>query len=410
MAFGVTGCQAKKPPTTRPAIAPAIDYASPLPNGELALRKISPGEYPDFSKALAAANIADLRQSAQNSLVYLNRPASKRKYPYLDITHDRAAASVRAFLRMIDGGAFSLPADQFNKAIAQQFEVYQSIGAPAPDGSGYTRQVLFTGYFTPTYDASLTRGGAYQFPLYKRPAGLKTDETGDVSNRQLPDGSLAPCYTRREIEGGKLAGDELVWLTSRWNAYVVTIQGSARLRLPDGRIMEVGYAGSNGYTPVSPGRAMVKDGVIPKASLTFEGLRQYFAAHPDMMDKYLSNNPRTVFFAPVQGGPFGALNVPVTKLASIATDKAVYPPAMVAFLSVPMPASQASLPAAVAGSAGAPYAGFMLDQDRGGAIRSAGRCDIYMGIGDRAEQTAGYQLSAGKLYYLAIKSEFISSQ
>jgi membrane-bound lytic murein transglycosylase A len=49
------------------------------------------------------------------------------------------------------------------------------------------------------------------------------------------------------------------------------------------------------------------------------------------------------------------------------------------------------------------FSGFLLDQDRGGAIRSAGRCDIYMGIGQQAEQTAGYQLNPGELYYLAVK-------
>lgn len=398
----LSGCQAKKRPVA-PQALPAIDYSSELPKGQVALRKISPGEYPDFSRALRVANIVDLHKSIENSLSWLSRPSSRKKYPYLDISHDRAVASLRAFEALIDGGAFSLPPEQFNRTIADRFEVYQSIGAPAPDGSGYTRKVLFTGYFTPTYEASLTRGGPYQFPLYKRPADLRTDETGDVASRLTPQGSLVPYYTRQEIESGKLAGDELVWLTSRWNAYVITVQGSARLRLPDGRIMEVGYAGSNGREYVSPGRQMVADHVISSSQMNFQTLRDYFEHHPRAMDKYLWINPRTVFFAEVHGGPFGALNVPVTNLATIATDKSVYPPAMLAFLTVPIPAENARLLGA-AELGPQPYAGFMLDQDRGGAIRSAGRCDIYMGIGQRAEQTAGYQLNPGQLYYLAVKS------
>jgi membrane-bound lytic murein transglycosylase A len=391
------GCQ------PRPQPLPAINYAEPLPEGQVALRKIATAQYPDFSKALAAANLDDLRASARNSLDWLNRPSSKNKYPYLDIDHDRAVASVRAFIQFIDSGAFTLPPDAFNRRIAEEFEVYQSIGAPSPDGRGSTNQVLFTGYFTPTYDASPTRGGAFQWPLFKRPKDLVGTSGSDSASRRSAEGSLVPYYTRQEIESGALAGDELVWLTSRWNAYVITIQGSARLRMPDGHIMEVGYAGFNGYPYASPGKQMIADGLIPEKEISLETMRRYFDAHPEAMDKYLWRNPRTVFFTEVHGGPFGSLNVPVTRLASIATDKDVYPPAMVAFLSVPIPAMDDAFPGQPASLRQREFSGFLLDQDRGGAIRSAGRCDIYMGIGARAEQTAGHQLNAGQLYYLAAK-------
>ena len=43
--------------------------------------------------------------------------------------------------------------------------------------------------------------------------------------------------------------------------------------------------------------------------------------------------------------------------------------------------------------------GWRLDQDTGGAIRAAGRCDIYFGIGDGAERLAGAQFSFGRMYY-----------
>jgi membrane-bound lytic murein transglycosylase A len=400
------GCQPKKPPAPVPT---AIDFTQELPPGAVALRKVSPGQYPDFSQALRTVSPGDLRRSTENSLAYLRRASSEKKYPYLDISHDRAVASLVAFREMIDTGAFALPPEQFNRAIADRFEVYQSIGAPSPDGGGYTNKVLFTGYFTPTYDANLTRGGTYQWPLYKRPADLRGDESGDNVNRLTPEGTLVPYYTRREIESGALAGQELVWLTSRWNAYVVTVQGSARLRLPDGRIMEVGNAGTNGREYAKVGEKLAADGLIARKDLNFDTMRAYFAAHPETMDKYLWTNERTAFFAERPGGPFGALNVPVTKFASLATDKAVYPPAMVAFLSVPIPAGEAVFPVSTAGSGDGPrpFAGFALDQDRGGAIRSAGRCDIYMGIGDRAQQVSGHQLNAGELYYLAVKPELM---
>ena len=387
------GCQPKRPPAPQQA---KIDYAAPLPEGQMALREIPPSEYPDFSRGLLSGDVEALKRSVDNSISYMTRPSSRKTYPYLTITHERAIASLRAFRQLLDQAPFRGTSQDLNRLITDRFVVYQSVGAPKPGDQGYTGEVLFTGYFTPTYDASLTRGGPYQWPLYKRPADLITDESGERAGRKSESGTV-PYYARQDIEGGHLlAGTELVWLTSRWDAYVVTIQGSGRLRLPDGRIMEVGYAGTNGYTYTSPGRQMVKDGLIPQDQLSFETMRAYFQAHPEAMDKYLWMNQRTTFFTETHGGPFGSLNAPVTPFATIATDKAVYPPGMVAFVDAPTAYAGQSLDGR-----------FMLDQDRGGAIRSAGRCDIYMGIGQGAEQMSGRQLSPGKLYYLFLKPALV---
>jgi membrane-bound lytic murein transglycosylase A len=297
-------------------------------------------------------------------------------------------------------------AETINQQIRQNFEVYQSVGAPSPDGSGYSGQVRFTGYFTPIYNASMTRGGAFQWPIYKRPADLVSDPvTGDVKGRKQADGSVVPgYYTRAQIESGQLSGQELCWLTSRFEAYVVTVQGSGRLRLPDGSIYEVGYAGHNGYPYGSIAEKMVSDGVISADSVSLKTLTDYFNAHPGDMDKYLSSNPRTVFFTERRGGPFGSLNEPVTPLATIATDKEdpdIYPRAMAAFLVTTLPNGGGS------GGGSDPFRAFMLDQDTGGAIRASGRCDIYMGVGDAAADLAGRELSEGQMYYVALKPELV---
>jgi membrane-bound lytic murein transglycosylase A len=389
-----TGCKKNKPA--------AVNFSQELPPGKLALRKIRPEEYPDFAKSTWNLNV--MGQSVDASLQYMAHPSSERHFPYLDITHERAVASLRAFREMIDkayaqGGAAG---DYVNSDIRARFEVYKSIGAPNPQG-GYTDRVLFTGYCTPIYDASLTRTGEYQWPLYRRPKDLATDPvTGETSGRKNPDGSVTPYYARGEIEGQNvLAGQEFVWLKSRWEAYVVTIQGSARLRLTDGRIYEIGYAGHNGHEYSSPGKQLVADGVITPEQLNIKTLGAYFAANPAAADKYLWLNKRTVFFTERRGGPFGSLNVPVTTFASIATDKEVYPRAMPAFLNVPVPRTDNP-------NTTWNFSGFMMDQDTGGAIRASGRCDIFMGIGPDGEQLAGHQLHEGELYYVALKPEYVS--
>ena len=393
-ALVLAGCQARKPPG--PSQPQALDYARELPAGEKALRKIPPEQYPDFSGW--RTNPADLARSIDNSLAYLSAPSSGAFFPYLDITRDRAVATLRAMRHMLatPGGP------DWNALVRQKFEVYQSVGAPKPDdAAGYTGQVLFTGYYTPICDASPTRSGPFQWPLYKKPADLPPAAGG-------PDGAAgggARYYTRAEIErDGRLAGQELVWLRSRWEAYVVTVQGSGRLRMPDGRLADVGYAGTNGHPYVSPGKRMVDDGVIPKDQLSFFGLRRYFDAHPEAMDRYLLANPRTTFFTFSTGGIRGCLNVPVTAFATLATDKDVYPRAMPAFVVTRVP-SAGGTGADSSDSSG--YRGFMLDQDAGGAIRAAGRCDLYMGVGPDAEQSAGRQLYPGQLYYLALKPEWV---
>jgi membrane-bound lytic murein transglycosylase A len=149
---------------------------------------------------------------------------------------------------------------------------------------------------------------------------------------------------------------------------------------------------------------MVSDGVLGKEQVSADALRRYFAGHPQDMNTYLWHNPRTVFFAERPGGPFGSLNVPVTPRATIATDKKVYPPGLPAMVVLRQPLSP---PAArrVKFTRGGwePAHLLVLDQDTGGAIRAAGRCDVYLGVGGEAEREAGDLLAEGELYYLVAK-------
>jgi membrane-bound lytic murein transglycosylase A len=392
----VAGCRQQKP---------AVDFDQPLPPGTLALRKLSPGEYPDFSRC--TWNLGLLPRSIDASIKYLGHPSSRQFFPYMDITHERAVATLLAFRDVIAAATGRSDAGPFiDQQIRERFEVYKSIGAPRTGGDGYTERVLFTGYYTPIFDASPTPVGDFRWPVYRRPPDLVTDDMGRTLGRRTPEGQIVPYWTRRQIEAeGRLAGHELLYLNSRWAAYVVTVQGSAKLRMPDGSMKEIGFAGHNGHEYTSPGRRMVADGVIEARSLNFRTLSNYFAAHPDAMDRYLWLNDRTVFFTERPGGPFGALNVPVTQFASIATDKNdlpnAYPRAMPAFLSVPIPRTDNP-------AQNWHFTGFMMDQDSGGAIRASGRCDIYMGEGAAGEQLAGHQLNEGELYYIALKHELVA--
>jgi len=377
----LAGCQ-------RPEAMP--DYNRPLPPGELALRKITnPERIPDFT--YGCYNMADMATAIDNSLNYLSKPSSRQFFPYGRITHEQAVETLRAFKELINSG---LRGERLNKAIIERFDVYESVGC---DGKG---TVLFTGYYTPIFDGSPVRTERFQYPLYSPPDNLVKDRYGEVLGLRGPDGRLKPLPSRAEIEqSGILKGKELLWLGDPFEVYIAQVQGSAKIRMPDGRLITVGYAASNGHPYRSIAEQLIKDGKIAPEKISLSAMIDYFKQHPDEVERYIMQNPRFVFFQKCEGPPRGSLNEPVTPLRTIATDKSIYPRACLAFI-------ETKLPRMIDGRIYRdPYFGFALDQDTGGAIRAPGRCDVYMGIGDKAGKLAGQTYQEGKLYYLFIKQQ-----
>jgi len=375
------GCKTQ-PEQIKPA------YDRPLPPGMHALRKITdPAQIPDFTAA--AADLRDLRESIANSLSYLSKPSSRGFFPSGDITHAHTVESLEAFLEMLESG---LQGAQLNQAIRENFDVYISIGC---DDHG---TVLFTGYYTPIFDGSMERSAEFKYPLYQQPDDLVKGPNGEILGRRTSDGQVIPYPQRAVIEGAKmLRGKELIWLGDAFEAYIAHVQGSAKARLPDGQLATVGYAANNGHEYQSVGQAMVKDGIIGSDQLSLSAMIEYFKANPDMVDTYVRQNPRFVFFREEGGEPRGSLNEEVTQMRTIATDKSIFPRAALGFISTTLPQLVAGQPAIQ------PYTGFVLDQDTGGAIRAPGRCDVYMGVGDMAGQLAGQTYQEGQLYYLFVK-------
>jgi len=370
----------------RPPEGPEKDYYRPLPPGVNALRKITdPTQLPDFRPAFAADRAA-LLVALERSITYFTYPSSRRYYPVQGITHDRAQRSLAAFREILQTAG---SAEEFQQRTVEAFDVYQSVGC---NDRG---TVLFTGYYTPIFDARQAPDAEYRWPLYKLPPDLVKDSEGRCLGRRTADGSIVPYHTRGDIDDGALAGQELVWLKDRFEAYIVTIQGSAKLRLEDGTLMNIGYAANNGYEYTSAALAMLEDGVISRAQLSLSGLMKFFGKRPDLMSKYLPLNRRYIFFRESGGAPRGSLGLEVTPYASLATDKDIFPRGCLTFVDTYIPSA--------AGGEQKPFQRFLLDQDTGGAIRAAGRADIYIGVGDEAGRMAGWTYAEGKLYYLFLK-------
>jgi len=367
-----------------------LEYSKPLPPGELALRKITdPAEIPDFTEA--CYDLSNLKLAINNSLNYLKKPTSRQFFPYGDIEHKQAEDSLKAFLTMIDSG---YKGEQLNILIRDQFDVYTSVGC---DDEG---TVLFTGYYTPIFEGSNESSERFKYPLYSQPEDLEKDSEGNTLGRRTGNG-IVPYPPRAELENsGMLKGKEIMWLSDPFEVYLVHVQGSAKIRQPDGSLIGIGYAANNGHEYKSIGQQMVNDGKISKDQMSLSAMIAYFKAHANEVSEYIGINPRFVFFRIENGPPRGSINEPVTALRTIATDKSVYPRACLAFLSTSLPRLNGR------DVSQNPYSGFALDQDTGGAIRAPGRCDVYMGEGETAGRLAGQTYREGRLYYLFIKPEY----
>lgn len=367
--------QAIPTPTASPSLPPAP---------ALQRLKTSPSNLPpDLRLYGPQSDRFALLKSIDRSLSYLNSAAAVqtyRAYPIAGITRDRVIRSLKRFKTLVQSA--KTPEDLRQKVEAE-FDFYQASGK---DGQG---TVGFTGYFEAVYGASRTPTADYRYPLYRKPRDF--------------DRWSRPHPTRLELEGkdglqaskGKLKHYELVWMRDRLQAFLVQVQGSARLALTDGTTMTIGFDGNTDYPYVGIGREMVKDGKFPLETLTLPTIVQYLQDHPAELDEYLPRNNRFVFFRNTQGAlATGSIGQSVTANRSIATDKKLMPPGALALMDTELPNDQLQ-PERVGQ--------FVLDQDTGGAIVGPGRVDVFMGTGDRAKAKAGLVRSSGKLYYLILK-------
>ncbi|MDP2577965.1 MAG: MltA domain-containing protein [Candidatus Palauibacterales bacterium] len=335
-------------------------------------------------------------ESLNRSLLWFDKPSSRDLYPVAGVTHEWAQASVYAFGRLVSGDE---SAQVVAGRIHQEFELHASVGS---DGRG---SVLFTGYYSPSFQGSLTASSEYGYPLYRRPDDLVIDErSGEVLGRQVGEGDgFEPYPTRaRLLASGALEGLELVWLRDGFEAYTIQIQGSALIRLPDGTSINVGYDGTNGRPYTSISLELVADGKLREDELSLPEVKDYFRRNPEALEVYARRNDRFVFFRVDSGEnwPAGSLGLKVTPLRSLATDKAFFPPGAVVLVETAAPAE---------GGGTRRLFQFMLDQDTGGAIKSPGHADIYYGIGPLAEVLAGAQYAKGRLYYLLLRPERIDA-
>ena len=255
-----------------------------------------------------------------------------------------------------------------------------------------------TGYYEPEIAGSRTAAAGFAVPLYRRPPDLVEVDLGtfarDLKGRKLrgriKGEALVPFPARADVMAGALAGKglELAWAADPYEAFFLEIQGSGRLKLPDGSIMRIGYDSQNGRDYVAIGKVLRDQNELPKGGVSMDSILGWLRANPAKAPAILAANPSVVFFREVTGeGPIGAMGVPVTPRVSVAADPLFIP------LGAPLRVTTTL-------SGNRPLAALMVAQDTGGAIKGANRIDLFMGAGPQARADAGAQQAAAQIAVL----------
>ena len=263
-----------------------------------------------------------------------------------------------------------------------------------------TTPAFVTGYYEPELKGSTTRSARYPVPLHRMPGDLIQVDLGEFRDTlkgeriagRVENGRLKPYFPRADIAKGALDGRELelIWVDDPVEAFFLEIQGSGRVRLEDGRLLRLGFAGQNGWRYVAIGRVLLDQGDLKADDVSMQSIKAWLAANPAKARAILDRNPSYVFFRFLEGdGPIGAQGVALTPGRSLAVDRTHVPYGTPVFVDLAHPDSPGGI-----------LRRLVVAQDTGGAIRGAGRGDFFLGPGREAGEIAGRMKARGTFYLL----------
>jgi membrane-bound lytic murein transglycosylase A len=358
------------PPVVTPAPPPPVVTPTPPPSTPAGADALETGVSLDRPRVLvpeeAARALAAFRASC---------PALKRRVDASQLTKPG------------DWDALCAEAASLDPSFAPGFFYYRFDWARIGDGRAFA-----TGYYEPEIEGSRTPLPGYA-PVYRPPTDLVrcTQDNGKQGRLDPRTGRCGLYYHRSEIEDGALAnrGLELAWAKDPVELFFVEIQGSGRIRFPDGSVMHIGYANQNGRDYVAIGKLLRDRGVFEPGKASMAAIKQWIRDNPEAGRALMRENGSYVFFQQLDGsGPLGALGVPVTPHGTVAADPYFVPLGAPVFLTLDRPGAS----------------GLWVAQDTGGAIKGANRFDTFWGAGPEAVAAAGDMAASGSALILLPKA------
>ncbi len=371
------------PPSTPPVpVRPPIAVPTPLPTP------------PPSAVLLGVRPAAPLSAAALSAKAVAALASFRESCPRLLARTDASGLTANDDWRPSCAAAATWPESDAANFFTTWFE-------PVTVGAG---TAFVTGYFEPEIAGSRTRQAGFDVPVYGQPPELVRDWPDEVPpdqrtgrppvGRRDETGRFVLYHDRAAIEDGALAGRglEIAWVADPIEFFFLQVQGSGRLRAPDGSVMRIGYAGQNGRDYVALGKLMRDRGLIGEGPGLYpgsmQGIMRYLREHPEEGREMMRANPSWVFFREVKGdGPLGSLNVPVRPQVSVAADPRYVPLGAPVWLDVDR----------------GEVDGLWIAQDVGGAIKGANRFDSFWGSGEAARVTAGGMAARGRAVVLLPK-------
>ena len=257
---------------------------------------------------------------------------------------------------------------------------------------------VITGYYEPLLYGSLKKTKEYKYPVYKTPEDLiivdltkaypglkKYRLRGKIKgNRLIP-------YDTRELMKKKKDLEVICYVNDKVDLYFLEIQGSGKVQLDSGKIINVGFANQNGQKYKSVGKYMIKKGYIGGSSgykASMQGMKKWFKDNPKKVDEVLNINPSYVFFNQTKRGATGSLGTELTRRRNLAVDRKYIPLGMPVFIQTKNPLTKENI------------SQLMVAADTGGAIKGEIRADFFWGYSKEAEQYAGRMKEKGSLIIL----------
>ena len=356
---------APPPAPPPPVVAPAVVVPPPPANAIAA------------GIAIAAASSAFTDASAERAL-----GAFRISCPQLLRRADRSGLTRPGDWNQVCAEASSVPAGAASAFFRDRFD-WVRVG----EGKAFA-----TGYYEPELAGSRTPMPGY-VPIYRTPSDLIRCTKGDGTTGRGRYDATNQCvyyFTRAEIEDGALAnkGLELAYAADPVELFFLQIQGSGRVRMPDGSVMRIGYADQNGREYVAIGRLLRERGILPPGGASMQSIVTWIRANPDQGKALMRENLSYIFFRELTGpGPLGAMGVAVTPQGTVATDPLFVPLGAPVFLTMERPEAN----------------GLWVAQDTGGAIKGPNRFDTFWGAGVQATQIAGGMAANGTALVLLPK-------
>jgi membrane-bound lytic murein transglycosylase A len=360
------------------------------------LHRLAQQDVPFFADDM---DIDSLIESTRHQVAYLESQDPTQKVSFGADSYEnhwllRSVQELLAKLQQTRDGK------ELNRFFNENYLVYQAGGRTKKRG----RSMLVTGYYEPLFAGSLTREPPFLTPIYSPPNSLVILSGGDGKKhigRYDRDNMFTNYWSRAEIENNNLLqGEELAFLQDPFDAFLLHVQGSGRILLPDKSVVSVRFGGSNGLGYNSIGKLLVDEKIMTLEEVNIPAIRAYLRRHPEQQQRILQHNPRFIFFT--RGDtrpPKGSSGEVLTPGRSIAMDSSSLPGGTIGYLTSRRPVFDEN----GAISSWTPLNRLVFPQDSGAAIKGTGRVDIFWGNDDYAEQAANHMKEEGQLYFLVKK-------